>query len=85
MEEKNYTLTEKELFDLIEFERQNAYWISLSAMRVFDGIPKETMAELQIEAERGRFIAQIMRGKLSPKVEQIFSDYYERIEKETNE
>lgn len=85
MKEKNYTLTEKELFDLLQFEHQNAYWISLFCMRVLDGISKETMAELEYGAETERFIAQGMHEKLSPKVKQILSDHYERINKEANE
>ena len=85
MKEKNYTLTEKELFDLIDFAMQKNYWISLFCMRVLDGISKETMAELEADAERERFIAQEMHEKLSPKVKQILSDRYERINKEANE
>ena len=85
MEEKNYTLTEKELSDLLRFENQKTYWISLFCMRIFDGISKETMAELEAGAERERFIAQEMYEKLSPKAKQILDDHHERIYKEANE
>lgn len=85
MKEKNYTLTEKELFDLIDFEMQKTYWISLFCMRVLDGISKETMAELEADAERECFIAQEMYEKLSPKAKQILDDHHERIDKEANE
>lgn len=77
---KTYTLTEKELFDLLNYARQNTYWASLFAMRIFDGISKETMAELEAGAERGRFIANEMHEKLSPKVKQILSDKVGRYE-----
>ena len=69
MKEKNYTLTEKELFDLIGFATQKTYWISLFCMRVLDGVSKETMAELEVDAERECFIAQEMYEKTISKSE----------------
>lgn len=76
MKEKNYTLTEKELFDLINFAMEKSAWSSLFAMMIFnDAIDEETVACLEVVAERSFFMAQETYEKLSPKAKQIVSDW----------
>lgn len=76
MKEKNYTLTEKELFDLINFAMQKSTWSSLFAMMVSnDVMDEETTACLEVVVERSFFMAQEAYEKLSPKAKQIVSDW----------
>lgn len=75
MEEKNYTLTEKELFDLIEFAIQKGNWASLFCMRIFDDIPEGTAIFLKTEAKKRYFTMQDAYEDLSPKAKQILNDW----------
>lgn len=82
MEEKNYTLTEKELFDLIEYAKYSSFCATIiKAVQEYNA-DSEMMTDL-FEA----FMRAIEIGKgLPPKTEEISDTFHKgRMNKETTE